>query len=274
MLAELKVRVKEYENEQAEPNEIQRFLESKLDNKLIEAVEKEYRFQKAMEYAGGFISSHEIKPYIGEVKPLTEFEQSNHEPLVPRELYENAVKKIQENRKHTSAEEQSDQSKQDYFFERLDALLPLVDLHELDESCNSVDDSYTKEILKQMHDIFVEVYATDYLENNNYEFVEIPAVIKERKTGHIGLGIVQLDLESSGEHWRNYFLTPRGVIERHQEDIFKDDYNYVMETYIPYDYWYTVTIERDIHVDFDNVPEKISDMLSVCYLDQPEMKME
>ena len=63
----------------------------------------------------------------------------------------------------------------------------------------------------------------------------IPAVIKARKTGHIGLGIVELDLESSGKHWRTYFLTPRGVIERHQEEIYNDNYNYITDTYIPYD---------------------------------------
>jgi hypothetical protein len=42
------------------------------------------------------------------------------------------------------------------------------------------------------------------------------------------------------------------VIERHQEEIYNDNYNYIMDTYIPYDYCYTATVERDIHVDFEN----------------------
>jgi len=46
-----------------------------------------------------------------------------------------------------------------------------------------------------------------------------------------------------------------------------------METYLPYN-WHTTSLERDIHVVFDNVPEKISDMLNVCYLNQQEMKMK
>lgn len=31
-----------------------------------------------------------------------------------------------------------------------------------------------------------------------------------RNTGHMGLGIVTLDLESFGEHWGTFFLTPKG----------------------------------------------------------------
>lgn len=278
--AELNVRLKECKDRQADGAEIQRLLESKLNNKLIVEVNKEYRLQKEIAkgsiHFGGYIPSHNVGHYVGKVVQglPSGFEKLVHEPLIPKELYESAVKKIQESQKHTPEEEQGDNWRQDKFFERMDALLPLVDLYKLDESCNSSDDSYAKEILKQLHDIFVDVYGTDNLENSNHEFVVIPAVIKARKTGHIGLGIVELDLESSGEHWRTYFLTPRGVIERHKEETYNDNYNYIMDTYIPYDYWYTATVEGDIHVDFENVPEKISGMLDACYPDQHEMKME
>ncbi|MHB8061623.1 MAG: hypothetical protein ACYDG2_03140 [Ruminiclostridium sp.] len=115
--------------------------------------------------------------------------------------------------------------------------------------------------------------GTDYLDSG-YEFVDIPAVIQGRNTGHIGLGIVTLDLESSGEHWGTFFLTPMGVIDQGGEKMKPAESKYLSTVYIPYDYWYTVYIERDHHVDFDNVPEKIADMLNVCYSDQPEMKME
>jgi len=102
------------------------------------------------------------------------------------------------------------------YIERLNKILPTVDFTKLDESCNSADDSYAKDILKQMHDAFVETYGTDYLDSG-YEFVELPAIIQGRNTGHIGLGIVTLDLESSGEHWGTFFLTPRGVIDQGSE---------------------------------------------------------
>lgn len=162
---------------------------------------------------------------------------------------------------------------QEVYIERLNAFLPTLDFTKLDQSCNSAEDEYAKEILKQMHDIFIEVYDTDYLDSE-YEFVELPAVIQGRNTGHIGLGIVTLDLQSSGEHWGTFFFTPRGVIDQGMEKLSASDSKYLKRNYVPYDYWYTISVERDHHMDFDNVPEKIMEMLNGCYPNQPEIKME
>ena len=158
------------------------------------------------------------------------------------------------------------------YIERLNAILPTVDFTKLDQSCNSKDDSYAKEILKQMHDSCVEVYGMDYFDNHSYEFIEFPAVIRGRNTGHIGLGIVTLDLKSSGEHWGTFFLTPKGVIDQGGEKLKPSESKYLSTVYIPYDYWYTVSVERDHYVDFDNVPEKVAALLNRCYPDQPEME--
>lgn len=54
----------------------------------------------------------------------------------------------------------------------------------------------------------------------------------------------------------------------------EEDSQYLRKAYIPYDYWYTITLKCDNHVDFDNIPEKVSDILSTCYPNQPKMKME
>lgn len=160
------------------------------------------------------------------------------------------------------------------YIERLNSILPTVDFVKLDKACNSAEDGYAKEILKRLHDAFMEVYGTDYLDDSDHEFVELPAVIKGRNTGHVGLGIVSLDLQSSGEHWGTFFLTPMGVIDHGEEKLQPAQADYLSTVYIPYDYWYTVSVERDHHVDFDNVPEKIADMLNVCCPDQPEPKMD
>ena len=159
------------------------------------------------------------------------------------------------------------------YIEQLNYLLPTVDFPKLDKSCNSEDDSYAKEILKRMHDIFTDVYGTDCLDSG-YEFVDLPAVIQGRNTGHIGLGIVTLDLESSGEHWGTLFLTPKGVIEQGGENIKPDQSKYLSTVYIPYEYWYTASVERDHHVDFDNAPEKVAALLNHCYSEQPEMERD
>ncbi|WP_243103756.1 MULTISPECIES: hypothetical protein [unclassified Dehalobacter] len=50
------------------------------------------------------------------------------------------------------------------------------------------------------------------------------------------------------------------------------DSKYLSDVYIPYDYWYTVYIERDHHVDLDHVPEKVAQMIDYCYPDQPELE--
>lgn len=151
------------------------------------------------------------------------------------------------------------------YIDRLNTFLNTVDFQMLDRSCNSEDNKYAKSILKTMHNLFTKVYHTDYLVDSLYEFVDVPAVIRRQKTGHIGLGIVTLDLQSSGEHWGTYFLTPRGVIDQGFEDMKPADSKYLSSVYIPYEYWYTVSIERDHHVDFDHAPAKIADMLNFCY---------
>ena len=160
------------------------------------------------------------------------------------------------------------------YIERLNDLLQTIDFKKLDESCNSEDTSYAKDILKKMHDSFMGVYKTDYLDSYTYEFIEVPAVIRGQDTGHIGLGIVSLDLGSSGEHWGTFFLTPKGVIDQGAEKQSLSKAKYLDQTYIPYDYWYTVSLERDHHVDFNNVPENIADILNVCQPNQLGMKME
>ena len=157
------------------------------------------------------------------------------------------------------------------YIERLNTLLKTVDFTRLDRSCNSKRDAYAREILKQMHDLFTEVYHTDSLDYEN-EFVDVPAVIRGRATGHICLGAVTLDLQSSGEHSGPWFFTPKGVIDQGFEKMRPEDELYLKAVYTPYDYWYTVYIQRDHHVDFDHVPEKVADMLNACYPEQQKQK--
>jgi len=105
------------------------------------------------------------------------------------------------------------------YIERLNSILPTVDFVKLDKACNSVEDGYAKEILKRLHDAFIEVYGTDHIDDSDHEFVELPAVIKGCNTVCVGLGIVSLDLQSSGEHWGTFFLTPMGVIDHGEEKL-------------------------------------------------------
>ncbi len=148
----------------------------------------------------------------------------------------------------------------------------MLDYVKLEQSCNSEDVSYAGEVLKLLHDTLVENYGTENLDDS-LEFVELPAIIRGR-TGHIGLGIVSLDLQSSGEHWGTYFLTPQGVIDQGAEKISKEHVTYLKKVYIPYDYWYTTMLEYDPHVDFDSIPEKAIEILNACPPEQPGLTMK
>jgi hypothetical protein len=63
------------------------------------------------------------------------------------------------------------------FIQRLNEILPRLNFARLDQSCNSEDTAYAEEVLKKLHDVLVETYGTDYLDNESYEFVALPAII-------------------------------------------------------------------------------------------------
>ncbi len=95
--------------------------------------------------------------------------------------------------------------------EHLNALLIIVDFKKLNVSCNSTDDSYAKDILKKMHDIFTEVYKTDYLDSYTYEFVKVPAIIRGRNTIfyqflYLEKLLFQIEKKIHSDYWDNLVL--------------------------------------------------------------------
>lgn len=163
---------------------------------------------------------------------------------------------------------------QTIYIEKLNKdILPKLDFKKLHESCNSSDKQYAKEVLKSVHDAFIQVYQTDYLTDKEFEFVLVPAVIKARKTGNVSIGIVTLDIGSSGEHWSTIFFTDKGLIDDQDESFSKAEREYIDANFIPYDYWYTVDVERDHHMDFENVPEEICEMLNYCSPSENDLQM-
>ena len=134
---------------------------------------------------------------------------------------------------------------QEKFAKNMNAVLNNVHFVRLECSCMSPNKSYAGEVLKEMHGAFVKTYGTDYLEEGEFEFVNIPAVIRSRNTGKLCLGIVTLDLESSGEHWGTDFLTPYGVVSQGDPNMNADLQQYIRDSFVPYDYWYTADVERE-----------------------------
>lgn len=161
---------------------------------------------------------------------------------------------------------------QEKFIENVNRVLYDVNYEKLDESCNGGNLEYAKEVLGKMHEAFFSAYGSYYLERDEYEFVELPAVIRGRNEGHVTLGIVTVDLQSSGEHWETFFLTPRGVLNQSGKSLPESDRNYLRENFAPYDYWYTPIVEGDIHVDFEDVPESVQSLLQPYRQGQEEQQ--
>lgn len=176
--------------------------------------------------------------------------------------------------KERAAELLEQERLQERFSENMNAVLKNVHFVRLECSCSSPNKSYAGEVLKEMHSAFVKTFGTDYLEDGSYGFVCIPAVIRARNTGKLCLGIVTLDLESSGEHWGTYFLTPYGIVSQGEPDTDAELQEYIRKNYIPYDYWYTADVERDIHVAFDEMPEDVQSLIAVARGEQQNQEFD
>lgn len=158
----------------------------------------------------------------------------------------------QENMQEVAKEER----KMNMYIEKVNEILKHVDFGVLNISCNLGNPNYAQNILLDLHKAFEEVYGTDYVDPEN-EMVLTPAVIKGDESGIQTLALVAIDLMSAGEHWGTIFFTPGGILEQGDPELTEDQKRAISEYYMPYSYWYTPLVERDIHVNFDEVPESV-----------------
>ena len=119
-----------------------------------------------------------------------------------------------------------------------------------------------KQILKKLHDAFVKVYGTDCVDDS-YDFILAPALIRVKSTGEIYAGLVELDLSSAGEHWETSFITPCGVFNQSDRNLNERQQTY-LRSLIPYDYYYTLDIPNDIHVNKCDIPDDVRELLAYC----------
>ena len=139
-------------------------------------------------------------------------------------------------------------------------ILPRIDFPMLETSYSTPERAYAKQVLATLHQASVKAYGEGALSADRCgDFVAVPAVIRAKNTGELCIGLVSLDLLSSGEHWGTDFYTKHGVLTQgmvddpvHQERI---------RRMIPYDYWYTPHIAGDIHINFFNIPAEAKALL-------------
>lgn len=139
-------------------------------------------------------------------------------------------------------------------------VIPKIDMKKLGASYDARNTAYPTEVLKMLHDQFIEAYGTDTLTGDVADFVIVPGVVLGANN-KIYVALLELDLSSSGEHWNTQFFTPCGVYSH-----MSDDPNLAAQKYmkgvVPYRYWYTPQYSGDIHVDWSNCPEEIGNMIT------------
>lgn len=154
--------------------------------------------------------------------------------------------------------------KSEAYVERLNrSILPYIDYEQLQRSYETEDKSYAKTVLYFLNKAAKEEYGSDVLSySEDLEMAFLPGVIRSQDTGKLCLAFLDIDLSSSGEHCGTQFLTQYGIVAQgHIED--EEILNFMNEMYGGgYDYAYTLPVERDIHVNPEELPEEITDFLA------------
>jgi len=146
-------------------------------------------------------------------------------------------------------------------------ILPKIDYEALQRSYETADKSYAKGILNHLHEAMIKAYGggslnADYSKGMEGDFVVVPGVVQGRKKGQICLALLTLDLTSSGEYWDTQFLCKYGVLPQRDGKLPESIAKPFVESFIPYDYCYTAEIPDDIHVNHDELPDGIKEVLS------------
>lgn len=154
-------------------------------------------------------------------------------------------------------QEELSEKKEWEFLQKMKEILENMDFQLLNISCNSDGTLYAAEKLLAMHLAFEEVYGEGYVDES-FGYVLMPAVIRGSRSGIHALGLVSLDLESSGERLGTTFFTPAGPVIQEDDALAEEQKLFVQVNYMPYDYWYTPLVERNHHVNFESMPESVA----------------
>ena len=127
------------------------------------------------------------------------------------------------------------------------------------------DMEYAKKILKLLHHSLCEIYGTSHIDKGKDAI--IPAVIMSNDGKNICLALIHIYL-SPVERYDTIFFGASGILPQNQVFLNSSPENEsnkgFLTSYIPYSYWYTVTVEGDTAIDFSNIPEKVRKLLDEC----------
>lgn len=171
-----------------------------------------------------------------------------------------ALHPIKDNYEILSVTEYNAEIKEQEFIKKVNLLLKETDLEKLHASCNGEDNTYAAEMMLKLHCAFEEAYGQETVDKSQ-GVITVPGIIKARRTGIHEVALLYIDLETFGEHWGVTFISERGVMPLRPWGLNTEQKNYIMENYIPYDYWYACPIEGDICGNVDEMPKSISSIL-------------
>lgn len=97
---ELNIRMRQYEDMQGEPEQIQHFLDVRLDETLLATVEDEYRLCREFSYGISPFSTNEFRIPVGNLVQYSKADNKlkviSGEPIISKELYESIAAKLKE----------------------------------------------------------------------------------------------------------------------------------------------------------------------------------
>lgn len=159
--------------------------------------------------------------------------------------------------------EKNQLDKIDEYIEKInETVLSKISYDRLQADYKTAEKAYAKSVLNALHNAAVEVYGTDYLqEDGNLEYVLLPGIIQSKATGNLCIGLLEIDLLSSGEHCGTDFLTRYGCVNQSDSEMPGKVKHYLHDMYGSYDYAYTVRLENDIHIDPRRFSPEIREML-------------
>lgn len=122
---------------------------------------------------------------------------------------------------------------------------------------------YTKSVLSGLHQGVLKVYETEHFEREEKGegYVILPGILCSRETNNICIGLLELDLFSSGKLNGTDFLTKYGCINPEDEQMPGTIRRFLQEIYGAFDYGYAVFLKDDIYADRVHFSEDVRQIL-------------
>lgn len=141
-------------------------------------------------------------------------------------------------------------------------VLPKINYDRLQADYGTEEKAYAKSVLNALHKGVSEVYGTEAFGRETAGgYVLLPGVVQSQSTGNVCVVLLELDLQSSGEHCGTDFLIRYGCVNQFEEEMPGKVRKFLHDQYGAYDYGYTAVLTDDIHVDKSKLPQAMKEVL-------------